>query len=247
MAAPWSSRSRRRRTGNAVVVDDATHRIGQAATASGGASGDGTPAALRRTIMIVAALNVAYFGVEYVAATLISSVALFADSVDFLEDASINLLVLMALGWAAARRRVVGMLLALVILVPGLAALRTAWQKLGAPVVPEAMTMTLVAMGALAVNLTCALLLARVKGAGGSLSRAAFLSARNDVTANVAIIGAGLTTAVTLSPWPDLIVGVGIALVNAGAAWEVWEAAKGERDDDDDAKAKAEVAERAVP
>lgn len=187
--------------------------------------------ALRRTVAIVAVLNLAYFGVESVAAALISSVALFADSIDFLEDASINLLVLAAIGWTAARRRVVGMLLAVIILAPGFAALWTAWQKIGLPVVPDSMTLTLVGAGALAVNLTCALLLARVADRGGSLSRAAFLSARNDVAANIAIIGAGLATAAVVSPWPDLIVGVGIAVMNAGAAWEVYEAAENETDD----------------
>lgn len=179
----------------------------------------------------MALLNLAYFGVEATVAALISSVALFADSVDFLEDASINFLVLMALGWSAARRRLVGMALALIILVPGIAALWTAWQKLGQPVVPEPVPLTLAGVGALAVNLTCALLLARVASSGGSLSKAAFLSARNDVAANVAIIGAGLMTAATMSPWPDLVVGIGIAVLNAGAAWEVYEAAEAESDE----------------
>lgn len=188
---------------------------------------------LRRTVAIVAALNFAYFGVENIAAALISSVALFADSIDFLEDASINLLVLVAIGWTASRRRAVGMLLAVIILVPGIAALWTAWAKLGSHVVPEPLTLTLVGAGALGVNLGCALLLARVADHGGSLSRAAFLSARNDVAANIAIIGAGLATAVSMSPWPDLVVGVGIALLNAGAAWEVYEAASNETDDGD--------------
>ena len=61
------------------------------------------------------------------------------------------------------------------------------------------------------------------------LTRAAFLSARNDAAANVAIIGAGLVTAsLWRSAWPDLIVGAGIAIVNAGAAHEVWAAAREE-------------------
>ena len=64
--------------------------------------------------------------------------------------------------------------------------------------------------------------------AKGSLTRAAFLSARNDAFANVAIIAAGLVTALTLSAWPDLIVGLAIAAMNADAAREVWEAARGE-------------------
>jgi Co/Zn/Cd efflux system component len=65
---------------------------------------------------------------------------------------------------------------------------------------------------------------------GGSLTRAAFLSARNDVLANAAIIVTGLITAFAWrSAWPDLVVGLGIAAVNAGAAHEVWEAARAER------------------
>jgi hypothetical protein len=48
----------------------------------------------------------------------------------------------------------------------------------------------------------------------GSLTKAAFLSARNDVLANVAIVAAGLVTAYTFSIWPDLIVGLGIAVIN---------------------------------
>ena len=62
----------------------------------------------------------------------------------------------------------------------------------------------------------------------GSLTRAAFLSARNDALANVAIISAGFVTAYTLSGWPDLIVGLGIAAMNADAAREVWSAAREE-------------------
>ena len=59
---------------------------------------------LRRAVLIVALLNLAYFGVEFAVATAIGSVSLFADSVDFLEDASINLLILVGLGWTASRR-----------------------------------------------------------------------------------------------------------------------------------------------
>jgi Co/Zn/Cd efflux system component len=62
----------------------------------------------------------------------------------------------------------------------------------------------------------------------GSLTRAAFLSARNDVLANVAIIATGFVTAYTRSGWPDLIVGLGIAAMNADAAREVWSAAREE-------------------
>jgi Co/Zn/Cd efflux system component len=184
---------------------------------------------LRPTLKAVAALNLGYFGVEFSVALAIGSVALFADSVDFLEDASVNLLILAALGWSAAARARVGMLLAGILLVPAAATLWTAWQKFNAPVAPDPALLSATALGALAVNLTCALMLARHRKGQGSLTRAAFLSARNDAAANLAIIGAGLVTAfLWRSAWPDLIVGLGIAALNIGAAKEVWEAAREE-------------------
>jgi Co/Zn/Cd efflux system component len=36
-------------------------------------------------------------------------------------------------------------------------------------------------------------------------------------------------TALTNSVWPDVLVGLGIAAMNADAAKEVWEAARGEQ------------------
>ena len=57
-----------------------------------------TPTGLRSVIRLVAILNLAYFGIEFAVALAIGSVSLFADSIDFLEDASVNFLILVALG-----------------------------------------------------------------------------------------------------------------------------------------------------
>lgn len=181
---------------------------------------------LRRTVILVAALNCAYFGIEFAVGLAIGSVSLFADSVDFLEDASVNFLIAFALGWDAQSRARLGMVLALILLAPAIAGLWTAWQKLVTLVPPAALPLTLTGLGALAVNLSCALMLAKFRDHSGSLTRAAFLSARNDTVANIAIIAAGAVTAyLWRSAWPDLIVGVGIAIMNADAAREVWQAA----------------------
>ncbi|MER8380483.1 cation diffusion facilitator family transporter [Mesorhizobium sp. M1399] len=184
---------------------------------------------LRRVVLVVALLNLGYFGIEFAVALAIGSVSLFADSVDFLEDASVNLLILLAMGWSLRARSRVGMALALILLVPGLATLWTAWEKFNMPVPPQPTALTLAGLGALAVNLSCAYMLARYRHHSSSLTRAAFLSARNDAVANIAIILAGLVTAfLWRSAWPDLIVGLGIAALNADAAREVWEAAREE-------------------
>lgn len=190
-------------------------------------SADGSRA-LRRVVMWVAALNLSYFFVEFAVAQRIGSVSLFADSIDFLEDASVNALILLALGWSVQRRGTVGILLAVILLLPGLATVWTAWEKFVLPVAPAPVPLSVTGLGALAVNFCCALMLARVRHVGGSLSRAAFLSARNDVLANAAIIGAGGVTLWWASAWPDLIVGLGIFLMNLDAAREVYTTARRE-------------------
>ena len=184
---------------------------------------------LRRAVRLVVLLNLAYFGVEFAVALAIGSVSLFADSIDFLEDAAVNGLILLALGWSAPRRARLGMALAGILLIPGLATLWTAWQKLSLLVPPAPIPLSLTGLGALAVNLFCAFLLARYRAHSGSLTRAAFLSARNDAFANIAIIAAGIVTAATVSPWPDLLVGLGIFAMNLDAAREVYAAAREER------------------
>ena len=181
--------------------------------------------ALHRTVLIVALLNLGYFSIEFAVALHISSVSLFSDSVDFLEDASVNILIFLALNWAPRARARLGMVLAGVLLVPALAILWSLWSKFTAPLPPEPVELSITGFGAMLVNGTCALMLARFRAAGGSLTRAAFLSARNDVLANIAIIAAGLVTAAWPTVWPDVLVGIGIAAMNLDAAREVWEAA----------------------
>src|SRR5215207_7964612 len=151
--------------------------------------------ALHRTVRLVAVLNLAYFGVEFAVALAIGSVSLFADSVDFLEDASVNLLILAGLGWTARNRARLGMALAAILLIPGFAALWTAWEKFNTPVAPDPLPLSLAGLG----------------GAGGqpvlcvhagALSAAQRKSNESGVSlgperclANVAIIAAGLVTA----------------------------------------------------
>jgi Co/Zn/Cd efflux system component len=184
---------------------------------------------LRRVVLTVAALNFAYFFVELFVALAAGSVSLLADSVDFLEDTSINLLILVALGWPLARRAVVGKGLALVILAPAAVA---GWQAIGrfsSPEAPDVLPVVLASLGAIVVNGTSAWLLSSVRRPGGSLSRAAFLSARNDVVVNTSIIAMALLTAWTGSGWPDLLLGCGIILLALHAAHEVWEVSEDER------------------
>ncbi len=186
-------------------------------------------ARLRRTVLLVAGLNLACFSVEVTVAVAIGSVSLFADSVDFLEDTAINLLIAVALAWSPHRQALAGKAMALVILAPALAAAGQALAELGDPVPPDPAALVLTAGGAAAVNLLCSAVLARFRHHGSSMARAAFLSARNDVLVNLAVVAMGVLTAWTGSGRPDLVLGLVVVVLNAGAAKEVWETAEEER------------------
>lgn len=86
-----------------------------------------TVARLRATLAWVVGLNFGYFFIEMTVALLIGSVSLFADSVDFLEDTAVNALILLALGWSLAHRAKVGRVMAVIIVMPAVAAI---WQAI---------------------------------------------------------------------------------------------------------------------
>lgn len=174
---------------------------------------------------MVAALNFGYFFVEFAVASAIGSVSLLADSVDFLEDTAVNTLIFIALGWSLAARARTGKLMAIIICLPAVAAVWEAVAKFSSPEAPDPVSLVVTAGGAIVVNSLCAWLLARIRHHGGSLSKAAFLAARNDVAINAAIIVVGGITAWTHSGWPDLFLGLLIVVLNLSAAREVWEAA----------------------
>lgn len=184
---------------------------------------------LRQTVAVVAVLNGAYFVVEFAMATRTGSVSLFADSIDFLEDMSLNILVILGVGWSAARRARLGRVLALLLLVPAGTAVWVLVDKFLNPEPPEPFGWGITSVGALLVNVFCAYLLVSHRNAEGSLSRAAWLSARNDALVNVAMIAGALITLVWLSVWPDIALGAIIIALNADAAIKVWRSAGAER------------------
>ena len=181
----------------------------------------------RRTLIIVALLNLAYFFTEFFAAIKINSVSLFADSIDFLEDTFVNLLIFFSYLITSTLRPKISKILAVIILLPGLTALWAAWEQIMRPSMPEAFELTIVGLGALLINFTCTIILMRFKN-DESLTKAAFLSARNDVLSNFIIIAAGLTIMFYPSIWPDLIAGIIVFSINFDAAYKVYKVANAE-------------------
>ena len=183
---------------------------------------------LRQTVLTVASLNLIYFVVEFYFGRKFASVALLSDSIDFLEDASVNFLIAIAIGWSLRKRQLVSYGFVALLLIPGVTFLWNAIQKLLDPQVPQGEGMGLVALGALVINFSCALLIARHRKEEVGLVSAAYFSARNDAIANVLIISAGLITLFWSSIVPDFIIGIVIFLLNADAAKKVFATAKQE-------------------
>ena len=176
----------------------------------------------KKAVLLVAVLNLLYFFIEFIAALNIRSVSLLADSIDFIEDASINFLIFFAISLTLAKKAKVSIILSIIMLLPGLTALWAIWQQVLYQEPPRPIELSLVAFGALIVNCLCTLILIRFKNFSGSLTRGAFLSARNDALANLAIIFTGIITYYYSSIWPDIIVGIFIAYIRTESALEIY-------------------------
>jgi Co/Zn/Cd efflux system component len=87
------------------------------------------------------------------------------------------------------------MALAGILLMPGLATLWTAWEKFNLPVAPDPALLSLTGAGALAVNMSCALMLTRYRRHSGSLTRAAFRASTAAYTCRICSGGPSATTA----------------------------------------------------
>ena len=172
----------------------------------------------KKAVFFVAILNLLYFFVEFIVALNIRSVSLLADSIDFIEDASINFLIFFAVSLTTVKKARISILLSIIMLLPGITALWAIWQQIIHQEPPAPVELSTVAFGALIINCICTLILMKFRNYSGSLTKAAFLSARNDAFANIAIILTGIITILYPSIWPDIIVGLFIAYIRAESA-----------------------------
>ncbi len=176
----------------------------------------------KKAVFFVAILNFLYFFVEFIVALNIRSVSLLADSIDFIEDASINFLIFFAVSLTTIKKARISILLSIIMLLPGITALWAIWQQIIHQEPPAPVELSTVAFGALIINCLCTLILMKFRNYSGSLTKAAFLSARNDALANIAIIFTGIITILYPSIWPDILVGLFIAYIRAESALVIY-------------------------
>ena len=178
------------------------------------------PRQQRRVLHVVLWINAAMFLTESVAGLLANSTALFADSVDMLGDAIVYGFSLYVIGrgvlWQARAAQLKGIVMAAF----AVGVLVQVGAKVARGVAPIVEVMSAVGVLALAANLVCLGLLWR-RRADDINMRSAWICSRNDVIGNAAVLVAAGATAVTGSPWPDIVIGLGVALVFGRSAVQV--------------------------
>lgn len=166
---------------------------------------DGSSPAYKRVLMIIIAINFGMFFVELFGGLASGSMALLADSLDFLGDSATYTISLIVIGMPLAVRAKAGLFKGISLFVIAAWVLGSTVYRVFVEGVPEALTMGAISIAAFAANVISAVLLLKYKD-GDSNVRSVWLCSRNDAIGNLAVIVAASGIAATDAAWPDLLV-----------------------------------------
>lgn len=172
------------------------------------------------TLKIVLGINAVMFVVELMAGMMAGSTALLSDSLDNLGDALTYGMSLYAVSRGPRSKAKVALFKGVLILLASLFVLSQVVYRIAFPVVPLYETMGLVSLLALLANGTCLALLWKHRKEDINMS-SVWECSRNDIAANVAVFVAAGGVALTHSGWPDILVGLALALLFLKSAAKV--------------------------
>ena len=179
------------------------------------------------TLRVVFGINAVMFVVELVTGVLAGSVSLISDSLDMLGDAlayGLSLYVVRRSDrWKARSAVIKGGIMALF----GLAALGQAIYKVWIPRPPSFEAMGLMGLAALAANALCLALLWRHRSEDINM-QSVWICSRNDIVANGSVLVAAGCVWFWQSGWPDIIIGVALAVFILRSAFRVLRRARSE-------------------
>ncbi len=165
-----------------------------------------------RVLWAVLTVNATMFVVEFGAGLASGSSALLADSLDMLGDSLVYSFSLFVIHRSLAWRARAALLKGAIMVVFGVGVLLEVAVKLGSADPPLVPAMAVIGTLAFAANALCFALLWQHRADDINL-RSTWLCSRNDLIANGAVLAAAVLVAWSRSPWPDIVVGVGIALL----------------------------------
>lgn len=172
------------------------------------------------TLKIVLGINAVMFVVELIAGMMAGSTALLSDSLDNLGDALTYGMSLYAVSRGPRSKAKVALFKGVLILLASLFVLYQVVYRIAVPVVPLYETMGLVSLLALLANGTCLVLLWKHREEDINMS-SVWECSRNDIAANIAVFVAAGGVALTHSGWPDILVGLALALLFLKSAAKV--------------------------
>jgi Co/Zn/Cd efflux system component len=164
------------------------------------------------TLKIVLGINAVMFAVELAAGLLASSVSLVADSLDMLGDALVYGFSLYVVARDARMKAMSALLKGSIMAAFGLFVLWQAIYRIAVPDVPVFEAIGVIGLLALLANSLCLAMLWQHRADDINMT-SVWLCSRNDIIANASVLVAGLGVALTNSGWPDILVGLAIALL----------------------------------
>jgi len=181
----------------------------------------------RGVLWTVLAINFGLFVVEVAAGVRAGSSALLGDSLDMLGDALVYAASLYVVGRGVRAQARVALGKGLLMGALAVSVIVDAVTHLASQASPSSAVVGGVGALALAGNGACFALLYRHRGDNLNL-RSTWLCSRNDLVANAAVLASAALVAMTASPWPDALVGAGLAALwlrtsqrVLGEAWAV--------------------------
>lgn len=174
----------------------------------------------RRTLWIVLVLNVGIAAGFFATGWVADSNALIANGLDNSSDALVYILSLLALTRAPVWKRNAARFSGVMLLVFAGGVIADAVRRFIEGSEPGGIPMIAMSAVAAVVNIGCLRLLQRLKDKDVNLRAAATFSF-NDFVSNGGIIVAGVTVMLTGANWPDLVVGIAVALVAIYGAVEI--------------------------
>ncbi len=164
------------------------------------------------TLKIVLGINAVMFLVEITAGLISGSVSLVADSLDMLGDALVYGFSIYVVARGERMKAKAALLKGGIMAAFGLFVLGQAIYRIVFPQVPIFEAIGAIGLLALAANSLCFFLLWRHRVDDINMS-SVWLCSRNDIIANVSVLFAAVGVWFTHSGWPDILVGLALAVL----------------------------------
>ena len=182
-----------------------------------------------RVLILLLVINGVMFVAEIIAGIIGDSTALIADSLDMLADASVYAIGLYAVGRSLLVKARAAHLSGIFQVVLGLGVLFDIVRRTIVGSEPESLMMMTVGLVALIANTLCLVLIYKHRQ-GEVHMRASWIFSKNDVIANLGVIGGGVLVFYTGSSYPDLIIGLIISAIVVRGGVHIMKEAKREKE-----------------